>query len=295
MTKRTFYILDVFAEQKYAGNQLAVFRNVAGISEAEMQQIAKEMHFSETSFILSEEKRNGGYDVRIFTPEHEIPFAGHPTIGTAYLIQQEIIKELVEKVVLNLKVGQIPVTFKYQVEQVDIMWMKQINPTFGAVLDSTSLVQVLNIDGQEIDPRFPIQEVSTGTSFIMVPLKTLNGVKHAEIDKTRYFKLIKNLEAKAILVFCPQTYGKENDLNVRVFVDYYGIPEDPATGSANGCLAGYLAKYRYFGEDQIDIRVEQGYEIGRPSLLFLRAKGVEKEIQVQVGGKAIMIARGEFV
>ena len=126
MTKRTFYILDVFAEQKYAGNQLAVFRNVAGISEAEMQQIAKEMHFSETSFILSEEKRNGGYDVRIFTPEHEIPFAGHPTIGTAYLIQQEIIKELVEKVVLNLKVGQIPVTFKYQVEQVDIMWMTDL-------------------------------------------------------------------------------------------------------------------------------------------------------------------------
>lgn len=295
MTKRTFYILDVFAEKKYAGNQLAVLRHVEGISEPEMQEIAKEMHFSETSFILSEEKRNGGYDVRIFTPEHEIPFAGHPTLGTAYLIQQEIIGEPVEKVVLNLKVGQIPVTFKYLGEQVDIMWMKQINPTFGAVLDSSSLARVLNIDEQEIDPKFPIQEVSTGTPFIMVPLKTLNGVRQAEIDKTGYFKLIENLEAKAILVFCPQTYNKENDLNVRVFVDYYGIPGDPATGSANGCLAGYLAKYRYFGNDQIDIRVEQGYEIGRPSLLFLRAKGIEKEIQVQVGGKAIMVAKGEFI
>ncbi len=295
MTKRTFYILDVFAEQKYTGNQLAVFRNAEGISEAEMQQIAKEMHFSETSFILSEEKRNGGYDVRIFTPEHEIPFAGHPTLGTAYLIQQEIIKEPVEKVVLNLKVGQIPVTFKYLGEQVDIMWMKQINPAFGTVLDLSSLALVLNIEEQEIDPKFPIQEVSTGTPFIMVPLKTLNGVRQAKIDKTGYFKLIENLEAKAILVFCPQTYSQENDLNVRVFVDYYGIPEDPATGSANGCLAGYLAKYRYFGNDQIDIRVEQGQEIGRPSLLFLRAKVIEKEIQVEVGGKAIMVARGEFV
>jgi trans-2,3-dihydro-3-hydroxyanthranilate isomerase len=295
MTRRNFYILDVFAENKYAGNQLAVFRNVDGISDAEMQKIAQEMHFSETSFILSEEKRNGGYDVRIFTPAHEIPFAGHPTLGTAYLIQQEIIKQPVEKVVLNLKVGQIPVTFNYLGDQVDIMWMKQINPIFGKVLDSSSIAGVLNIDEQEIDSKFPIQEVSTGTSFIMVPLKTLNGVKKAEVDKTGYFKLIENLEAKAILVFCPQTYSKENDLNVRVFVDYYGIPEDPATGSANGCLAGYLAKYRYFGNDQIDIRVEQGQEIGRPSLLFLRAKGIEKEIQVEVGGKAIMVARGEFV
>ncbi len=295
MTRRTFYILDVFAEQKYAGNQLAVFRNVDGISETEMQEIAKEMHFSETTFILSEEKRNGGYDVRIFTPEHEIPFAGHPTLGTAYLIQQEIIREPVEKVVLNLKVGQIPVTFKYLGEQVDIMWMKQINPTFGKILDSSSLARVLNIEEKEIDPKFPIQEVSTGAPFIMVPLKTLNGVRQAEIDKTGYFKLIENLEAKAILIFCPQTYSKENDLNVRVFVDYYGIPEDPATGSGNGCLAGYLAKYRYFGKDHIDIRVEQGYEIGRPSLLFLKAKGIEKEIQIQVGGKAIMVARGEFV
>ena len=295
MTKRTFYILDVFAEQKYAGNQLAVFRHVEGISDIEMQQIAKEMHFSETTFILSEEKRNGGYDVRIFTPEHEIPFAGHPTLGTAYVIQQEIIKEPVETVILNLKVGQIPVTFKYSGEQIDILWMKQINPTFGAVFDPLSLSRVLQIDEREIDGRFPIQEVSTGTPFIIVPLKSLNGVKQAEIDKTAYFELIKNLDAKAILIFCPQACNKENDLHVRVFVDYYGIPEDPATGSANGCLAGYLVEHRYLGNDRIDIRVEQGYEIGRPSLLFLKAEKKEGDIEVFVGGKAIMIAKGEFV
>lgn len=172
MAKPIFYILDVFAEQKYAGNQLAVFRDADKLSDAEMQQIAKEMHFSETTFILSEGKRNCGYDVRIFTPEHKIPFAGHPTLGTAYVIQQEIIKEPVETVILNLKVGQIPVTLKYSGEQIDIMWMKQINPIFGKVFDPLSLSRVLHIDEREIDDRFPIQEVSTGTPFIMVPLKS---------------------------------------------------------------------------------------------------------------------------
>ena len=295
MTNRIFYIVDVFAEQKYAGNQLAVFRNTKALSDAEMQQIAKEMHFSETTYILSEEERDGGYDVRIFTPEYEIPFAGHPTLGTAYVIQQEIIKEPIKQVILNLKVGQIPVSFKYNGKDIEIMWMKQKAPTFGRIFGVETISEILCIDRREVDERSPIQEVSTGTPFIIVPLRNLNAVKQARIDRDKYFDLIKDTEAKAILVFCPETYAKENQLNVRVFADYYGVPEDPATGSANGCLAGYLVKYRYFGKDQIDIRVEQGYEIGRPSLLFLKAEEKKDKIEVFVGGKAIMIAKGEFI
>ena len=295
MKKRTFYIVDVFAEEKYAGNQLAVFRDAKGLSDREMQRFANEMHYSETTFILSEEKRNNGYDVRIFTPEQEIPFAGHPTLGTAYVIQQEILKEQVEKVDLNLKVGQIPVTFNYREKDIDILWMKQKNPTFGQVFDSSPISQVLSLDQEAIDHRFPIQEVSTGLPFNIVPLKTLNAVKQAKIDRDKYFELIKDTESKAILVFCPETYNKENNLNVRVFADYYGVPEDPATGSANGCLAGYLVKHRYFGKDRIDIRVEQGYEVGRPSLLFLKAEEKEDTIDVLVGGKVIMVAKGEFI
>jgi trans-2,3-dihydro-3-hydroxyanthranilate isomerase len=295
MRKPTFYIVDVFAEQKYAGNQLAVLRDIGALSDTEMQEIAKEMHFSETTFISSEEKRKGGYDARIFTPEHEVPFAGHPTLGTAYVIQQEIIKEPVEKVLLNLKVGQIPVTFDYKGKQIDLLWMKQNNPTFGQIFDPIAISEVLKLDQGEIDHRFPIQEVSTGLPFIIVPLKSLNAVKQSKADKDKYFDLIKDIQAKAILIFCPQTYKKENDLNVRMFADYYGVPEDPATGSANGCLAGYLVKHRYFGKDRIDVRVEQGYEIGRPSLLFLRAEEKEDKIDVRVGGRVIMIAKGELV
>ncbi len=295
MDKLVFYIVDVFAEEKYAGNQLGVFRHGRDLSDTEMQRIAKEVNYSETTFILSEEERDGGYDVRIFTPEEELPFAGHPTLGTAYVIQQEIIKESVKKVILNLKIGQIPVSFNYSEGKVDIMWMEQKPPIFGEILDKSGVSKVLSLEENDIDDRFPIQEVSTGVPSIIVPLKTLDAVKHSRVAKDMYFDLIKDTEAKAILIFCAETYSGENDLNVRMFADYYGVPEDPATGSSNGCLAAYLVKHRYFEKEQIDIRVEQGYEIGRQSLLYLRAEEREGEIDVSVGGRAVMIAKGEFI
>jgi len=295
MTKYQFYILDVFAEEKYAGNQLAVVRDAAALSDNQMLRITSEMNYSETTFILSEEPRQGGYDVRIFTPGAELPFAGHPTLGTAFVIQREIMKEPAETVILNLKVGRIPVTSGPGGKEKDILWMKQINPIFGQVIEPESISRVLDLDESEIDDRFTIQEVSTGLPFIIVPLKSLDAVKRAKVNRDECFKLIEDTQAKMILVFCPETYNRENDLNVRVFCDYYGMPEDPATGSANGCLAGYLVKNRYFGNDRIDIRVEQGYEISRPSLLYLRAENKQEKIDVSVGGKVIMVAKGQLL
>ena len=290
-----FYIVDVFAEKKYTGNQLAVFTDIGSLSDEEMQEIAKEMNYSETTFIVSEDAKDGGYDVRIFTPKEELPFAGHPTLGTAYVLQQEIIQQLVKTVVLNLKIGQITVTLHYSDKDVDWLWMQQKPPTFNHVFTVEAIAQVLNLQLDEIDSRFPIQEVSTGVPFIIVPLKTQAALKRIKVNKDRYFELISNTQAKAILVFCPETYNPANNLSVRVFADYLGVPEDPATGSANGCLAGYLVEYLYFGEAQIDLRVEQGYEIGRPSLLLLKAQRNQAEIEVFVGGKVIMVAKGEFV
>lgn len=295
MKKLSFWIVDVFAEEKFEGNQLAVFTTAHNLSDVEMQQIAKEMNYSETTFILSEVMRDGGYDVRIFTPEEEVPFAGHPTLGTAFIIGKEIIKDKVDKIVLNLGIGQIPVKFYYKEKDTEVLWMKQKNPIFGRILDSKAISEVLNLKNDDIDERFPVQEVSTGLGFIIIPLKTLDAVKNAEIVQEKYYQLIKDIEAKAILVFCPETYNIDKDLNVRVFAPQYGILEDPATGSANGCLAGYLVKYKYFGDNKIDVQVEQGYEIGRMSLLFLKAKKVEGEIEVFVGGKVVMVARGELI
>jgi len=273
-----FYIVDVFALRKYTGNQLAVFRDAENLSAQEMQEIAREMNYSETTFIVSDE-----YEVRIFTPEREIEFAGHPTLGTAYVIKQEISNA---EIVLKLKIGEIAVR-----AEGDVLWMRHMPPKFGDVLSADEISRVLGMDEGEIDSRYPIQEVSTGLPFIIVPLRGLEGLRRIRVDRDEYFKLIENTEAKAILAFSPETYEKENNLSVRVFAEYYGVAEDPATGSANGCLAAYLSRYRYFGSEKINIRVEQGYEIGRPSLLFLRAEGSD----VEVGGRVVMVARGEFV
>src|SRR3954447_23972818 len=155
MEKVNYSIVDVFSQGKYTGNPLAVFKNVGKISEGEMQQIAKEINYSETTFILSDSKNDGGFDVRIFTPNEEVPFAGHPTLGTAFIIQNEILEEPVEKLILNYKAGQIPVSFDTQEE---IIWMQQNEPTFGQILDANKVSKVLNIDKEYIDDRFPIQE-----------------------------------------------------------------------------------------------------------------------------------------
>ena len=291
MEKINYSIVDVFSEGKYTGNPLAVFKNAGNISDSEMQQIAKEINYSETTFILSDSKNDGGYDVRIFTPNEEVPFAGHPTLGTAYIIQNEVLEEPLDKLILNFKGGQIPVSFNNQEE---VLWMKQNEPTFGQILDPNKVSEVLNIDKENIDDRFPIQEVSTGLPVIIVPLKSLEAVKKVKINKEKYFELIEHTDAKAIMVFSPETYHSENDLNVRDFADYYGIPEDAATGSANGCLAAYLVKYQYFKKSEINIRVEQGYEIERPSLLFLKADDDNGKINVYVGGKVVKIAQGEW-
>ncbi len=290
-----FYIVDVFAIEKYTGNQLAVFTD-ANISDAEMQKLAQEMNYSETTFITSENPVNNGYNVRIFTPKSEIPFAGHPTLGTAFIIQQQIINQVVEKVILNLQVGQIPITFIYdENHQVDILWMRQNQPDFYQSFTKEEIAPLLNLNVEDIDDNFPIQEVSTGLPFFILPLKNKFALKKAKVNKELFFNFVENTTAKAILIFCPECTYQENDLSVRVFVDYYGIPEDPATGSANGCLAGYLLKYNYFNSEEINIKIEQGYEINRPSLLLLKGRKNQDEIEVNVGGKVIAIAQGAII
>jgi trans-2,3-dihydro-3-hydroxyanthranilate isomerase len=294
MAKLEFYIVDVFAETKLTGNQLAVFINAKSLTADKMQRIAKEMNFSETTFITSNKDQENGYDVRIFTPENELPFAGHPTLGTAYVIQKEIIKKQVDKIHLNLKVGQIPVSLQSKNNQIDILWMKQKTPIFGNEYGPEQWTEILGLEKGDFEENYPICEVSTGVFCFIVPLKTLDAVKRAQINLNKFYEFIKNTNAKATLIFAKETYKEENDLNVRFFAHYLGVPEDPATGSANGCLAAYLVKYKYFGRNQVDIRVEQGYELGRPSLLLLKAEDSGDIIDINVGGKVFMVAKGDF-
>lgn len=295
MENRRFYIVDVFAEAKYGGNPLAVVLNTAALTTAQMQQIAQEMNYSETTFIETDQPVAGAYPVRIFTPSQELPFAGHPTLGTAFIIQQEIIRAPVAAVTLALPVGPVLVTFSDQGQAIERLWMQQPAPTFGQTFPIAAIAPVLNLATEAFDARFPIATVSTGLPFIIVPLRQRQTLQQAVVNRDRLFQLIAQTEAKALLLFCPETTNPAHHLSVRAVVDGLGIPHDPATGSANGCLAAYLVQHQYLGAAMVDLHVEQGYELGRPSLLLIKAQRHDHVIKVAVGGQVILVARGELV
>lgn len=289
MTRIEFYIVDVFTVgRKYTGNQLAVY--LGNPPTALMQQLAKEINFSEIAFVTSNTPENGGYNVRIFMPEVEAPFAGHPVLGTAYVIRRELIGKPVDGLLLNLAVGQIPVTFGED----GVIWMRQNPPTFGRRFEAAEVAPILNVAEADIDRRYPIQEVSTGLPFVIAPMRSLEAVKRARVNLDRLRAMLGAHDAIGPAIFCPQTLHEENDIHVRVLDDIYGAPEDPATGSANGCIAGYLIHYRYFGDGSISLRSEQGYQIGRPSLLHLQAHRTADEIVIRVGGQVEMVAQGHL-
>jgi trans-2,3-dihydro-3-hydroxyanthranilate isomerase len=290
-----FYIVDVFTTTKYAGNQLAVVADAWELSDASMQEIAREMHFSETAFIRSEGTKDHSFGVRIFTPEHEVPFAGHPVLGTAYILQAKKIRKPVKEIALNLAAGRIPVSLTYENGSPATLWMRQNSPVFTRVFPPEDIARVLSLPEDTIDSRFPAEEVSTGLPVIIVPLKTRKALSEAKIDREEYDRLVSSTGAKALFIFCPEPHQPDNTFSARMFADYYGVPEDPATGSANGCLAGYLVSHRYFGTDAIDIRVDQGYEINRPSLIFSRAALHGDAIEVFVGGNVVMVGEGTLV
>jgi trans-2,3-dihydro-3-hydroxyanthranilate isomerase len=284
-----FFILDVFGTERYSGNQLAVFFDFGQLSTNEMQKIAKEINFSETTFIINEEIQNNGYPVKIFTPESEIEFAGHPTLGTAYIIKKYLDKQNSNLINLNFLVGQISVAIENEE-----YWMTQKQPTFGKELQSDLLAKVLGLEMDEIDNTFPILEVTTGLPFTIVPLKSKEALSKARIDLNEYEAFIQQTWAKGILIFCNEGYEEYQKISTRVFVNYLGIPEDPATGSATGCLAGYLLKTNYYNSRLIDLTVGQGYEIGRPSSLRIKANLSEKGYDIRIGGKVIEIAEGNW-
>jgi trans-2,3-dihydro-3-hydroxyanthranilate isomerase len=313
---RPFHLVDVFTEEPYAGNQLAVVRDAGGLSDDEMQALAREMAYSETTFVESETAaENDGWDVRIFTPESEIPFAGHPTLGTAAVIRDELAASEArpegaprneragdarehgrpDEVTLNLGVGEIPVTVA-QADDGEVLWMRQRLPEFGETMDADEAAEVVSVGIEDVTDDYPAQVVSTGLPTLVVPLRSLDAVRDAEINGQAYReRVVRGLDAENVLVFAPETYHDDNDLNVRMFAPALGVPEDPATGSSNGCLAGWLARHRYFESPEVAVRVEQGYEIDRPSLLHLEATDDGDEVTVEVGGRVVPVADGELL
>lgn len=294
MSTHPVHTVDVFARGRHTGNQLAVVRRASDFESEEMQRIALEMNYSETTFIRGTEPGEDGYRVRIYTPQAELPFAGHPTLGTAYVVREYVADGAPDTVVLDLDVGPIPVTVKAGPDGDGVYWMDQVHPVFGETIDAARAAELTGLGEDRIDADHVSQVVSTGVPTLLVPLTSLEAVRDAAVNDSSYEEFVADREVKAVLVFAPETINHGNDLHVRMFAPALGVPEDPATGSSNGSLAGYLSHYKYFESPDVEATVEQGYEIDRPSLLYLEARGGE-DIDVSVGGRVSPVIEGELL
>ena len=281
---------DVFTSNPLEGNSLAVFSDARGLSDAEMQAIAKEMNLSETTFIFprdSATERDRGVRVRIYTVEEELPFAGHPTLGTAFSLRNG---NATSEVLLELNVGKVPVRFEQASGQPIFGEMMQVDPVFGLVHEREAMARATGLNPDDFDPFLPIQTVSTGLSFTVTPLKSLAVIQKIRVDVQRASEYLKNTGGKFLYFVTRETVDPAAGLHARMFF-YNG--EDPATGSAAGCTAAWMVAHGVAAPDQ-RVLIEQGVEMQRPSRIFVRAsKHDNRIVNVRVGGNSIEVLRGE--
>src|SRR6058998_226230 len=301
-----FVQLDVFTQTPLAGNPLAIFTDGRGLNDAEMQALAREMNLSETTFILPRDpatEAREGKKVRIFTVEQELPFAGHPTLGTAlHLSASELTSDSKKSahITLDLKAGKIPVRFTANSEnagrdRVDgqvFGEMRQRDPEFGTPLSREDVARVIGIAVDEISSEWPIQPVSTGLTFTIVPFRnrqTLSDLKFSYIQAAEF---LKKTGANFFYFLCPER--REGRLEARARMFFYG-GEDPATGSAAGCAASWMVQHGVAKSDEQAV-IRQGIECRRPSEMHVRAtREGERVTNVRVGGYAVEILRGTVV
>ncbi len=282
-----FYIVDCFAEEKYQGNELLVLKADRRIPDEEQQKIAREINFSETTFILSDKQKNGGYDVRIWTPNvGEMPFAGHPTLGTAHVIRHCYEGGGNATVKLNLKVGQIPVDVTDEG-----MTMSQNPPVFGEIIDKQEIADIFGLEPADISDEYPVQWASTGLEAVIIPLKSRKALAKLTMDRPTFEEYVKRHPKN----YCNHLFFVDmgqNTFAARCMMEDF--VEDPATGSANGDLAGYLLKHNYFGKQDVTYTVVQGEDMGRKSVLHVHAAYSKENWTIEVGGNCYIVASGEW-
>ena len=290
--------VDVFAERPLEGNQLAIFADARGLSDAEMQVIARETNLSETTFIFPrspEVERDRGVQVRIFTTAEELPFAGHPTLGTAsWLYWNHPVLREAETITLDLKVGPIPVRFTPSATGQHGVFgtMRQNDPTFGTPKDSAAAAAVIGLSVDDLDPVLPLQTVSTGNPFCIVPLRSLEAANRLAVPQSAQLKsYLQQHNAKFFYFITRAETSSGADWHARM--QFYN-GEDPATGSAAGPAIAYLVHHGQATSGETLV-IEQGVEILRPSRLYVSAKNVDGRItEVCVGGRTICVATGRL-
>lgn len=291
-----FAQMDVFAEQSLAGNALAIFTDARGLTTAQMQSLARETNLSETTFILPRDEaieRERGVHVRIFTVCEELQFAGHPTLGTAsWLYLNHPVFRGAHEIALDLRVGRIPVTFASQQQGLGVYGtMRQNDPTFGSIHDRSAVATALGLTPADLDPALPIQTVSTGMAFCIVPLRSLEVAARLAIPQPLAQAYLAGTDAKFFHCITRASAGTGADWHARM--QFYN-GEDPATGSASGCTIAYLVRHSLAASEQPTM-LEQGVEMLRPSRICVQADLIGDQVSnVRVGGRTIPIASGRF-
>jgi len=283
-----FYQVDVFSNKLFGGNPLAVFFKGTDFKEEQLPQAAREMNLSETTFVSSPSHPDADFDVRIFTPEKEIPFAGHPTLGTAFVLKDAgLIPSTKNHLLLNFKTGLVPV----HIQDNGIISMKtppgEILKTFS---NTKEVAKSLGLKENNIESDLPIQTVTTGFPALLVPINSLGAMKEILLDLALLKPLLEEVKADMIYPFTRQTFDQKNSIHARGFAPFIGIPEDPGTGSVASALGYYLYEKN---SKKKRIIIEQGYEMKRPSNIFVEIDDVEgRTNEILIGGRVKLVFKG---
>jgi trans-2,3-dihydro-3-hydroxyanthranilate isomerase len=286
--------IDVFTDRALTGNSLAVFLDGRDLSTEQMQDIAREMNLSETTFILPGDtttEKDRGVRVRIFTVQEELPFAGHPTLGTAFVLRGQT---GAPEVRLDLNVGTVPVRFTEEVNRPTFGEMTQMNPEFGAIHDAQQVARLTGLTAGDFDDSVPIQTVSTGIPFTIAALRSLKKLQSLRLDLDGAAAYLAQSGGKFFYFVCRETVDPKARLHARMTF-YNG--DDPATGSAAGCCSAWMVAHGVASSDE-RVLIEQGLEMHRPSCIFVRATKLKDRednqvVNVRVGGNCVEVLRGE--
>jgi trans-2,3-dihydro-3-hydroxyanthranilate isomerase len=292
MRQFEYRICDVFTDTPFQGNQLAIFEDARSLGPAEMQKLANETNLSETTFIIrrrQEMEQLRGVRVRIFTTQEELPFAGHPTLGTSTFIRQHLPEYADSDIIkLELNVGTISVRFSQSLSGALHGEMTQPNPTFGQMHDRAEVARAIGVEARDLAADMPLQTVSTGLAYCIVPFRTVDALSQLRMSSSTSEEYLQRSDARFFYCIAPELKGIW-----RARMQFYN-GEDPATGSAAGCAISYLVRHGFAASDE-QLHIRQGIEIGRPSTIDVRAKfdGVSIR-EVGVGGSTVFVANGRF-
>lgn len=286
---------DVFTDRLFGGNPLAVFPQPGSIPTTTMQALARETNLSETTFITGCDKENNAFSVRIFTPTSELPFAGHPTVGTSAYIFENLATDA-DQITLKLAAGDVPV-WREKSGPLPLVYFKAPEPKYGKpIADLAKLASLVSlpVDAIATDVAQP-QQISNGPNFCIIPLRNREPLEAAVYNGSGLPELEERYGFNQVTVFCTEPYRDESAISTRMFAADLGVPEDPATGSSAACLAHFLRSNNVIADTGDGwFGIDQGYSIRRPSLIYARANNSNAGVDIHIGGYSVQSAEGSY-